>query len=213
MSAETAKLFKNLLRELRPLFKEHGFRASSQNFILESTECWVIINFQKSSWAKPDETTFYVNVAACTKRYMGIKGKPADKVPPHYACDWRWRVEDFGPDKHIHDWTLRNDESLQQALGYLRTLFREFLFPATATMTTEADLMRHSGWLQYPELKTRSVIMAATGQIDDLRQTVSTLLEKFSSGVVAQGLQEHLTMLRQKYPEAMRSIERDGDPS
>jgi hypothetical protein len=113
LSAETEKLFRRLLKELRPLFKKYGFRASSQNFILESTECWVIINFQKSRWAGPDETTFYVNVAASTKRWLGFYGRPPEKVPPHYGCDWTWRVEQFGPDKNIKQWDLRNDETLQ----------------------------------------------------------------------------------------------------
>jgi hypothetical protein len=40
------------------------------------------VNFQKSRWAQRDETTFYVNVAACSKRWLGIERKPADKVPP-----------------------------------------------------------------------------------------------------------------------------------
>jgi Domain of unknown function (DUF4304) len=97
LSAETEKLFRSLLKELRPLFKGEGFRASNQNFVLESPECWVIINFQKSRWANRDETIFYVNVAACPKRWLGIASKPADKVPRFYSCDWRWRVEQFGP--------------------------------------------------------------------------------------------------------------------
>jgi hypothetical protein len=52
----------------------------------------VIIHFQKSRWAQPDETTFYVNVAASSKRWLGFEGKQADRVPPHYACDWHWRA-------------------------------------------------------------------------------------------------------------------------
>jgi hypothetical protein len=112
LSAETQRLFKSLLKDLRPLFKEHGFRPCSQNFILESPECWVIINFQKSRWSAPDETTFYVNVAACTRRWLGFEGKPADKMPPYYGCDWQWRVEQFGPDKKkVKQWTLTTEQS------------------------------------------------------------------------------------------------------
>jgi hypothetical protein len=62
LSAETEKLFRSLLKDLRPLSKESGFRASSQNFILESAECWVIVNFQRSRWGDRDETTFYCSV-------------------------------------------------------------------------------------------------------------------------------------------------------
>jgi Domain of unknown function (DUF4304) len=204
LSAETEKLFRSLLKELRPLFKDNGFRASSQNFILESAECWVIVNFQKSRWADRDETTFYVNVAACSKRWLGFSSKPADKVPPFCGCDWQWRVEHFGPDKTIKQWTLRDEDSLRQTLACLQSLFREYVLPATKMMTTEADLMKHSGGFEYPQLKTRAVILAATNQVDALKHTVATLMEKFGSG---EGTQDHLELLRSKYPEAMRNIE------
>ena len=207
MSAATEKLFRTMLKELRPLFKENGFRASSQNFILESAECWVIVNFQKSRWADGDETTFYVNVAACSKRWLGVEGRPAEKVPPFYACDWRWRVEHFGRDMDISKWSLRDENSLKQTLAYLKSLFQDFVLPATSTMTTEDALMTHSGGFDYPQLKTRTVILAATNQVSDLRQAVAMLTEKFGSGVVAQGTREHLKLLRSTFPGAMRGIE------
>ena len=207
MSAETEKLFRSLLKALRPLLKESGFRASSQNYILESAECWVIVNFQKSRWAQRDKTTFYVNVAACSKRWLGIEGKPADKVPPYYGCDWQWRVEHFGPDKGIQQWTLSDEDSLRVTLAYLQILFRDFVLPAVMTMTTEADLLKHSGGFEYPQLKTRAVILAATNQVSALKQIVSTLIEKFGSGIAGKKTGEHLEMLRSKYPEAMCSIE------
>lgn len=207
LAKETEKLFRRLLKEFRPLFGKHGFRASSQNFILESTECWVIVNFQKSRWANANETTFYVNVAASTKRWLGFYGRPADKMPPHYGCDWTWRAEQFGPDKDIKQWTLRDEESLQKTSAYLQFLFQRFVLPATSTMTTEVDLMKHTGGFEYPQLKTRSVILAATNQVNELRQTVAALLEKFGSGAVTQGVRDHLQLLRQSYPEAMSGIE------
>lgn len=207
MSAETEILFRTLLKELRPLFKENGFRSSSQNFVLESAECWVIINFQKSRWAQSDETTFYVNVGACSKRWLGFEGKPAYRVPPHYACDWHWRIEYFSPDKSVQQWTLRDEDILQGTLTYLRDLLRDFVLPATRTMTTEAELLKHTGGFEYPQLKTRTVVLAATNQVDALRLTVDALMEKFGSGAVAAGTREHLELLRSKYPEAMRQIE------
>jgi hypothetical protein len=207
LSAETEKLFKCLLKEIRPLFKENGFRASGQNFVFESAECWVIVNFQKSRYANADETTFYVNVAASSKRWLGFYGKPADKVPSCAGCDWRWRVEHFGPDKDIQQWTLRDEHSLEQTLKYLRSLFAEFVLPATKLMATEADLIKHTGGFEYPQLKTCTVIFAATNQINALRESVAKLIEKFSSGVVAEGTRKHLELLRSEYPEAMHKVE------
>lgn len=207
MPKESEKLFRSLLKELRPLFKENGFRASGQNFLLESDECWVIINFQKSRWADQNETTVYVNVAACSKRWLGFYSKPAIKAPFYYQCDWRWRAEHFGPDKNIQQWSLRDEDSLRHTLAYLQNLFREFVFPATRTMTKEIDLLKHTGGFEYPQLKARSVILAATNQIGALRETIARLIERFSSGLAAENTRTHLELLRAKYPEAMRGIE------
>lgn len=209
MKAEkkTEKLFKNLLKELRPLFKEHGFRSSGQNFVLESPECWVIINLQKSRWSGPDETTFYVNVAAGSKHWLEFCGEPTGKVPRHYACAWQWRAEHFGPDKGIQSWTLRDENDTRDVFVYLQRLFREFVFPSTKTMTTDIELLNHSGGFDYVQLQARSVILAATNQIAALQQSVATLIERFGSGVVAEGTKTHLKLLRAQYPGPMHSIE------
>ena len=207
MSAETENLFRRLLKELRPLFKEHGFRASGQNFVCESNECWVIVNFQKSRWSEPGETTFYVNVAASSKRWLGFYSKPPDKAPPYSGCDWRWRIEYFPPDKDKKSWTLRDEASFQAAFHYLHKLLKESVLPATRTMTTEAGLLTHTGGFEYPQLLTRTVILAATGQVDALRQAVATLIEKFGR---AAGTQKHLALLRSQYPDVMQRIEAPG---
>lgn len=207
MSAETEKLFKSLLKELRPLFKSNGFRSSGQSFILESPECWVIINFQKSRWSGLQETTFYVNVAATSKRWLGFYAEPAHKMPAYYACAWQWRAEYFGSDKSIQKWTLHDEGDASDVLAYLQKLFQDFVIPAAKTMTTEIELLNHSGGFEYPQLKARSVILAATDQMSALQQAIATLIEKFGNGIVADGTRKHLELLRSKYPDAMRSIE------
>ncbi|MGB9417577.1 MAG: DUF4304 domain-containing protein [Acidobacteriaceae bacterium] len=211
MSAKTEKgterLFKNLLKGLRPLFKEYGFGSSGQNFVLESPECWVIINFQKSRWSAPDETTFYVNVAASSKCWLAFCGEPTGKVPRCYACAWLWRAEHFGQDKSIEKWTLRDENGAGDVLAYLQRLFREFVFPSTKTMMTDIELLNHTGGFEYLQLKARSVILAATNQISPLQQAVAMLIEKFGSGAVAVATRTHLELLRSKYPSAMHSIE------
>jgi len=74
-------------------------------------------------------------------------------------------------------------------------------------MVTEKQLLEHSGGFEYAQLKTRTVILAATNQTEALREAVALLLEKYGAGVVAQGVQDHIKLLRSKYPVAMRAIE------
>ncbi len=74
-------------------------------------------------------------------------------------------------------------------------------------MTSEAGLLHHSSRFEYPQLKTRCVILAATNQESALRDAVAMLLAKYGSGIAAQETRKHIQMLRQKYPEAMSHIE------
>jgi hypothetical protein len=210
LSEETQRLFKSLLKQLRPLFKENGFRASGQSFVRESNECWVIINFQKSRWAENDRFIFYVNVAACSKRWLIFEGRPVDKSPAHYACDWQWRAENFGPDKAISQWVLSDERSLHSTLGYLKNLFVMHVLPATRTMMTDSELLQRTGGFEYPQMKARAVILAATNQVDALRQIIARLIDTFGSGPFAGGTRKHLELLRSKYPDAMSEIEGQG---
>jgi hypothetical protein len=142
VSADAERLFKNLLKDLRPLFRENGFRSSSQNFVLESPECWAIVNFQKSRWSNTGEKTFYVNVAVTAKRLLGFYHQSVEKAPPYFSCDWRWRAEQFGKDAEVQSWTIRDEASARETFAYLEKLFNEFVFPEIRALTTEDALLR-----------------------------------------------------------------------
>ena len=208
LSADPEILFKKLLKDLRPVFKENGFRWSGQNFILEAPECWVIVNFQKSRWSNKDEKTFYVNVAATAKRLLAFNNDPVDKAPPFFWCDWRWRAEQFGQDPEIKDWTIRDDSSAHEVFIYLERLLKEFVFPAITGMTTEAALLKRATVFElgYPQLKARSVLLAADGRTEELQQVIDVLMEKFGSGVVANNMRNHLASLRAKFPDQTRNL-------
>jgi hypothetical protein len=74
-------------------------------------------------------------------------------------------------------------------------------------MTSETQLLEFTGGFEYPQLKTRCIIFAETGRLDDLKQAVAVLIQKFGSGRGATNVVEHIELLRTQYPEAMRAIE------
>jgi Domain of unknown function (DUF4304) len=116
------KFFATILKGFHPLFKQNGFHKSGQNFILESPECWVVINLQKSRWSDLDEKTFYVNVAATAKRLLEFEHEPIDKAPMHWKCAWNIRAEQLAPEPKIQQWNIRDENSVQEALAYLLIL-------------------------------------------------------------------------------------------
>jgi len=85
-------LFQRLLKDLRPVLAEHGFRRKSQNFVIESPQCWGIINFQKSLYSSAGRKRFTVNVAIAVKRILRFYGEPANAPPLHYKCHWEVRL-------------------------------------------------------------------------------------------------------------------------
>jgi hypothetical protein len=90
-------LFQRLLKDLRPALAERGFRRKSQNFVIESPQCWGIINFQKSLYSAAGQKTFTVNVAIAAKRILHFHDEPTDKPPLHYKCHWEVRLGQLIP--------------------------------------------------------------------------------------------------------------------
>jgi hypothetical protein len=175
MELDADGLFKKLLRDLRPLFKENGFQAASQNFVCESDECWAVINFQKSYYSNRGEKTFYVNVAVTAKRILGFQERPPTKAPPFYVCDWRWRAEQLGPSDGISSWTIKDEETAEKALNHLSQLFSAHVIPAVKELLSESALIAKAGSNPgYPQGKAVSILLAANARTDQLKQQSAT---------------------------------------
>jgi hypothetical protein len=203
------RYFLDVLKGLRPILKQNGFRASSQNFVLESAECWGIINLQKSRWSRPDEKTFYVNVAATAKRLLAFNDQPTDRAPAYWKCAWYCRAEQFGPQPEIQQWTVRDEQTSAAALEYLKTLISEFAIPIIKRNMSEAallDMWSNQNAPGYQQLKAKAVLLAASGDTVSLRETIQSLRNHFGSGAVADGVRGHIEKLRNKFPAAMKSI-------
>jgi hypothetical protein len=206
LARDPDSLFKKVLKELRPVLKAEGFRASSQNFVLESAQCWAIINFQKSRWSSSNEKTFYVNVAITAKRLLSFDDEPADKAPAYYACIRQARAEQFDHGCRVKQWTLRNDEDVREVVGQLTNLLRRFVIPSVKSTLSEASLLSQWDGTDYRQLKARTVLLAADGKLPELRETIFMFVERFDNGVVSQGVRDHLDRLRSKFPVTMRQI-------
>lgn len=198
-----------MLKGLRPVLKQNGFRASSQNFVRESAECWGIINLQKSRWSQQDEKTFYVNVAVTAKRLLAFDNEPTNKAPAYWKCAWYCRAEQFGPEPRIQQWTVRDEQTSAEALKYLQRLICEFVIAVILQNMSEAALLgmwSNQNAPGYPQLKSKAVLLAASGDTVSLSETIQTLRSQFGSSAVAAGVKGHIEKLRNKFPDAMNSI-------
>lgn len=201
--------FKDVLKALRPLFRDNGFRSSSQNFLLESSECWAIVNFQKSRWSEPHEKTFYLNASITAKISLEFDGKSTNKAPAHFECIWNIRAEQLGPDPKIQSWTVSDAQSAAYAVQYLKRLLGDFVIPALklkASVPAILEMWRNDADLGYQQLKAKSVLLAAQGKINELEATLKMLQERFGNGVVQKGVVIHIKLLREAFPDAMSNI-------
>lgn len=200
------QFFADVLKGLHPLLKQNGFRKSGQNFILESSECWVVINLQKSRWSGPDEKTFYVNVAVTAKRLLAFEHEKSDKAPVYWKCAWNVRAESLAPEPRIQQWTVRDEASVREALEYLLILIGEIVIPKVKRMLSERDLL--SMWeddarLGYLNLKAKSILLAAQGNRAELERTLRQLKEEFGTGVVSEGVARHIALLQKDFPDTV----------
>ena len=203
------QFFHDVLKGLHPIFKQQGFRKAGQNFVLESSECWVVTNLQKSRWSGQDEKTFYVNLGATAKRLLTFAGERSDKPPSHWKCAWNVRAEHLAPEPKIQQWTVRDEKSVEETLEYLRILVGQFVIPKLKGMLTEADLLgiwADDSRLGYPNLKAKSILLAAQGKRVELEQTLRRLKDEFGSGVVSEGVTTHFAALQRAFPDTIRAV-------
>jgi hypothetical protein len=203
------QFFTAVLKGLRPLFHEQGFRPKGQNFVYETPECWSIVNFQKSRWSEQTEKTFYINLAVTAKQLLSFEGEPTDKAPIFWKCAWDTRAEHFSPEPKIGRWTVRDETSAGETLDYLRILLGNFAIPKVKELASESALLKmwaDDSKLGYPQLKAKSALLASRGDIDDLERSLRTLRSVWGNGVVAEGVDDHIEKLRVAYPETLMRI-------
>ncbi|WP_435166212.1 DUF4304 domain-containing protein [Paenibacillus glycanilyticus] len=66
------EMFKKMVTEIAPLFKERGFKKKNATFVKESREIVQIVHFAPSSWNLPDYYSFTLDIAIFSKPYFII---------------------------------------------------------------------------------------------------------------------------------------------
>jgi hypothetical protein len=108
-------LFQRLIKSLKPIAVASGFKHRGQNYICESSDCWGVINFQKSRYSSSDEKSFTINLAIAAKRIFTYRGIVRNTPPPAYACHWTIRISELMADERDKWWTV-SEESLHSAV-------------------------------------------------------------------------------------------------
>lgn len=116
------QLFRRPLKELRLNLTAQGFRRSGQNFVIDSAECWGIINLQKSRYSLPEQQKFTINLAIAAKRILRFYGEPADRAPRHFTCHWQIRIGQLIPGTLDHWWVLSDEKSYAPAAAEVMQL-------------------------------------------------------------------------------------------
>jgi hypothetical protein len=140
---------------------------------------------------------------------MVFDDKPADKAPPYHSCIWQARAEQLGPDCKIQQWTVRDEASVKSAVEHLRILLQDFVIPAVKSLISEEALFAswtNVGQLGYQQLKAKTVLLAGSQKLVELRDTIFALHEVFGRGGVNPGVLSHMEQLRKKFPDVMREL-------
>jgi hypothetical protein len=201
-------LFRRLLKELRPSIAKDGFRRHSQNFVIESHECWGVINFQKSLYSAANEKRFTVNVAIAAKRVLRFYGEPSDKAPQHWICHWRNRIGHSIPEGSDRWWALSDEASFHPIFAEVETLLVEKAVPMIKNHLTEEQLLalwgENVGGFEYPMLKHKSILLAERGETAQLPRIFERIREICRGGPAHKHAEQHIALLKQRFNTALQ---------
>lgn len=196
--------FQRLLKDLRPVFAEHQFLRQGQNFVIESPECWGVVNFQRSLYSVPGETSFTVNAGVASKKILSFCGEPANKAPRHYCCHWESRIGQLIPGNLDRWWTLSDERSHENITPELKDRIVRLVIPVVRGHLSEDGILRlwegnNPGLFEYPRLKYKSILLAERGELKSLPQIFERIREICGSSLARAGAEEHIARMKRRY--------------
>jgi uncharacterized protein DUF4304 len=196
-------LFRRLLKDLRLTLAEHGFRRNSQNFVIESSECWGVINFQRSLYSSAQQKRFTINIAIAAKRILRFYGEPEDKPPLHYKCHWEIRLGQLIPGQSDRWWTFPDESSYEPVLTEVTELIADRAVPVVKDHLTEEKLLalwgENVGGFEYPMLKYKSILLAFQGRFTELPAVFEHIREICRGGLAEPGAEQHIAHVRGRF--------------
>ena len=181
-----------------------GFRPNSQNFVIESSECWGVINFQKSLYSSGVQKRFTINVAIAVKRVLRFHNEPDDRAPLHYKCHWEVRLGGLVPGSGGDRWwTLSDEDSYLPVFTDVRDLIAAHAVPIVKEHLTEERLLalweKNVGGFEYPMLKHKSILLAARGRFMELPAIFERIREICRGGLAEPGAEQHIVELKNRF--------------
>ena len=198
------QLFQRLLNDLSPALRKQGFRRKSQNFVMESAECWGIINFQKSLYSRAGQKNFTVNLAIAAKRILRFYGEPINEPPRYYASHWEIRIGQLIPGR-LDRWGILSDElSFHVVAPEVTKYLLQLAVPIVRDNLSEAGLLKlwdsnKPGRFEYPTLKFKSILLAEQGELEKLPPIFDRIMEICRGGAAQEGAEEHIAQVKHRY--------------
>ena len=140
--------------------------------MIETPECWGIINFQKSLYCSANEKKFTVNLAIAAKRILRFNDESEDKPPRYYASHWQNRIGHLIHRESDRWWTLTDEASYEEVFAEAEQLIAGKAVSLIKSHLSEADLLAlwdvNVGGFEYPTLKCKSILLAERGELGAL---------------------------------------------
>jgi hypothetical protein len=198
------QLFQRLLKELRPTLAKQGFRRKSQNFVIESTDCWGTINFQKSLYSPAGQKNFTINLAIAAKRILRFHGESTAQPPRYYASHWDLRIGDLISGNLDRWWTLSSEHSYDLVAAEVTKHIVELVVPMIRNHLSEVGLLqlwdsKNPGRFEYPTLKYKSILLAERGELEMLPAIFERIREICRHGAAEAGAEEHIALVKRRY--------------
>ena len=167
--------------ELRPVFKDRGYRQKGLTFYRPVEDNFGIVQLQKSRSATATSLDFTINLGVFSGRVHRTLSQimwvpEVNGVPTEPACHLRQRTGWLLPEARDVWWTVRADADRAERGRTLRTVLEEHAFPFLAARVSDEGLRDH--WLQHRPQGPQGLALAALVRDLGPQDALASVLER-----------------------------------
>ncbi|MCP5005142.1 MAG: DUF4304 domain-containing protein [Planctomycetes bacterium] len=196
--------FSKLLKEcIKPLLKDNGFSQKGNTFIVQKSDNWGLINFQKSRKSSASEMAFTVNIGITSSRLLNYSSLEIQK-PSIDQCHLRQRLGFLLQERCDQWWTINAETKVSDICEEIKGYISNYALPYIERYLTDETLRdlwlsgQSPGLTEIECLLNLTILLKEIGPIEILNQEVANLRFLSRNKPIASTVDLHIKKLFEK---------------
>ncbi|MBS1780160.1 MAG: DUF4304 domain-containing protein [Bacteroidetes bacterium] len=193
------EIFKVIVDSTTSVFKQNGFRKKLNNFYIESSKNYAVVNFQKSKESTKQTTIFTINFGVYSNVLGQFEHRHENLVMPQIEqCHWHARIGAFMPGSPDFWWKADISDDISNIVSNLSVTIQNTIIPEINKHISDEDLIM--GWMnegfwgttEICRFRYLTTLLKAKGDISTLNKIAEACMQKFKGKMNEVSAIEHL---------------------